>query len=131
MIVTKLRILLLIAICIYFLMIFQLLKRKTLNLKYTLLWLASGLIMLVLAVFPQLLQSFAVMVGISAPMNALFSVVLFCIIIILMSLTAIVSKLNEKNKALTQSIALLEKRLRDVEYRQNDVPINNDLGEES
>lgn len=115
MVVSKLRILLLIAVCIYFVMIFHLLKRKTLNLKYTLLWLASGFIMLILVAFPQLLQSFAKLVGIYSPMNALFSVELFCIIIILMSLTAIVSKLNEKNKTLAQSIALLEKRLRDVE----------------
>lgn len=83
--------------------------------KYTLLWLASGFVMLILVAFPRLLRSFAILVGISDPMNALFSVGLFCIIIILMSLTAIVSKLNEKNKALTQSVALLEKRLRDVE----------------
>lgn len=115
MITSKLRILLLIAVCIYFVTVFQLLKRKTLNLKYTLLWLVSGFVMLILVVFPQLLQSFAMVVGISDPMNALFSVGLFCTLIILMSLTAIVSKLNEKNKALTQSMALLEKRLRDVE----------------
>ena len=71
--------------------------------------------MLVFVLFPWLLQSFALLVGISAPMNALFSMSLFCIITILMSLTAIVSKLNEKAKTLIQSIALLEKRVRDLE----------------
>lgn len=115
MAVSKLWIFLLIAVCIYFVLVFQLLKRKTLNLKYTLLWLASGIVMLILVVFPRLLQLFAKVVGIFDPMNALFSIALFCIVIILMSLTAIVSKLNDKNKTLTQSIALLEKRLRDVE----------------
>lgn len=115
MIVPRLRILLLIAVCIYFMLVFQLLKRKTLNLKYTLLWLASGLIMLALVVFPQLLQFFAGLVGIAAPMNALFSVAFFCIIMILMSLTAIVSKQNKRNKDLIQSVALLEKRVRDLE----------------
>lgn len=121
MIVTKLRILLLIAVCIYFIMVFQLLKRRTLNLKYTMLWLASGFVMLILALFPQLLRSFTVLVGIYDPTNALFSVILFCIIIILMSITAIVSKLNEKNKALIQSIALLEKRLREVEKQEHEL----------
>ena len=115
MLASRLRILLLIAVFVYFIMVFQLLKRKTLNLKYTLLWLASGLVMLVFVLFPWLLQSFALLVGISAPMNALFSMSLFCIITILMSLTAIVSKLNEKAKTLIQSIALLEKRVRDLE----------------
>lgn len=119
MIATKLRIILLVGVCIYFIAVFQLLKRKTLNLKYTLLWLASGFIMLMLVLFPRLLQLFALLIGIYDPMNALFSVGFFCVIIILMSLTAIVSKLNEKNKALTQSMALLEKRLRDMKADEN------------
>ena len=50
MISHKLQIAMLIAVGLYFLVVFQLLKRKTLNLKYTLLWLASGVVMLVLAV---------------------------------------------------------------------------------
>lgn len=115
----KLRLILLIVVCIYFVIVFQLLKRKTLNLKYTLLWLASGFIMLILVVFPQFLQLLAKVVGIYDPMNALFSMALFCIIIILMSLTAIVSKLNEKMKTLIQSLALLEKRVRDLEKKDS------------
>ncbi len=119
MIATRLRVLLLIAVCIYFIMVFCLLRRKTLNLKYTLLWLASGSVMLILALFPQLLQSFASLVGIYDPMNALFSLIIFCILIILMSLTAIVSKLNRKTKTLIQALALLEKRVRDSEDISN------------
>lgn len=115
MIAGKLRVLLMVAVFVYFIMVFQLLKRKTLNLKYTLLWLASGFIMLILVVFPQLLQFFARLVGIADPMNALFSVVFFCIIMILMALTAIVSKQNNRNKDLVQSVALLEKRVRELE----------------
>lgn len=115
----RLRVFLLIAVCGYFVIVFQLLKRKTLNLKYTLLWLASGFIMLILVLFPRLLHLFAALVGIFEPTNALFSVILFCVIIILMSLTAIVSRLNEKNKVLIQSIALLEKRVRDLEMEKS------------
>ena len=106
-----------VAVFVYFIVVFQLLKRKTLNLKYTLLWLMSGFIMLVLVMFPQLLQFFAQLVGIADPMNALFSVVLFCVIMILMALTAIVSKQNSRNKDLIQSVALLEKRVRDLEEK--------------
>ena len=115
MIVSRLRILLLIAVFVYFIIVFQLLKQKTLNLKYTLLWLASGVVMLILILFPQLLQTFALLVGISAPINALFSMAFFCLIIILMSLTAIVSKQNRRNKDLIQAVALLEKRVRNLE----------------
>ena len=120
MITGRLRIFLLAAICIYFVTMFQLLKHRALNLKYTLLWLVSGFVMLIMALFPRLLELFAVLVGIDDPMNALFSVVSFCIIIILMSLTAIVSRQNEKSKTLIQSIALLEKRIQDLEKRSPD-----------
>jgi len=111
----RLQIAMLVAIGIYFLVVFQLLKRKNLNLKYTLLWLFSGVIMLMLAVFPQILNWLAALAGVYTPTNALFAFMFFCVIIILMSLTAIVSKLNEKCKKLVQSLALMEKRVRDLE----------------
>ena len=115
MISIKLQIAMLIAIGLYFLIVLNLLRKKTLNLKYTLLWFASGAIMLMLAVFPKILGWFAALVGIYDPTNALFAFMFFCVVIILLSITAIVSKLNEKSKQIIQSIALLEKRVRELE----------------
>lgn len=113
-----LRLVMLVAIILYFILLLGLLKRHSLTLKYTMLWILSGIIMSLIVAFPQLLTWFAKAVGIYEPTNALFAVVSFCVIIILMSLTSIVSKLNEKNKRLTQIIALLEKRIRDIEGRE-------------
>lgn len=109
------RIAMLLAVALYFVLLLYLLKKRSLALKYTLLWILSGLIMLVLAIFPQILNLFANFVGVYEPTNALFSIICFCIIIILMSLTAIVSKLNEKSKRLIQKMALIEKRVRELE----------------
>jgi len=120
MISGKLQIAMLIAIGLYFLIVFHLLKRRSLNLKYTLLWLFSGVIMLVLAIFPKILSWLAALVGIYEPTNALFALMFFCVIIILMSLTAIVSKLNEKSKRVIQTLALMEKRVRDLEEKENE-----------
>lgn len=119
MISGKLQISMLIAVGLYFLIVFRLLKRRNLNLKYTLLWLLSGAIMLMLAVFPQILGWLAALVGVYDPTNALFALMFFCVIIILMSLTAIVSKLNEKSKKVVQTLALIEKRVRDLEERED------------
>lgn len=71
--------------------------------------------MLILAIFPQILNVSAELLGIYDPTNALFAIAFFCVIIILMSLTAIVSKMNEKIKRLVQTIALLDKRIRENE----------------
>lgn len=119
MISSRLRIAILIAVLVYFLIVFHLLKRKTLHLKYTLLWLTSGIAMFALAIWPQILLSLTNIVGIYDPTNALFVAALFFVIMILMSLTAIVSKLNDKNKRLIQTIALLEKRIRELEDIQD------------
>ena len=112
-----LQIVMLLAVAVYFALLFLLLKKKSLHLKYTLLWIFSGILMLVLALFPHLLDWLAALIGIYEPTNALFSLVFFCVIIILMSLTAIVSKQNERTKRIAQAIALLEKRVRELEEK--------------
>lgn len=115
MINKTLQVAMLLAVGVYFLFLLQLLKRKRLNLKYTLLWILSGVIMLILALFPGILNVFSELVGIYEPTNALFAIIFFCVIIILMSLTAIVSKLNNQMKRLAQAIALLDKKVREQE----------------
>ncbi len=114
-----LQLMMFLAVILYFILLFYFLKKKTLNIKYTLLWIFSGFLMLLLTVFPKILAWFASIVGIYSPANALFAVISFCVICILMSLTAIVSKLNEKVKKLVQAIALLEKRVREMEDSQD------------
>jgi len=112
---TKLQAFMLLALALYFLILFQLLKKKRLNLRYTILWIFAGFLMLLVSLFPQILFAITDFVGIEVPSNALFALILFFIIIIMMTLTSIVSKQNEQLKRLTQTIALLEKRLREQE----------------
>lgn len=112
-----LRLFLGIAVILYFVIIMYFLKKKTLLLKYTLLWLFSGFIMGILVLCPQLLEWFVSMVDIKTPMNGLFVVCILVILIILMSLTAIVSKQNEKIKYLVQYMAILEKKERELRER--------------
>lgn len=115
MISSTLRIAMLIAIALYFFLIISLLKKKRLSIRYSLLWLLAGLIMLILAIWPGILAWFCKIVGIELPVNALFAVMLFCQMLILVSLTAIVSGLNAKVTTLTQQQAILEKRIRELE----------------
>ena len=109
-----------IAIAVYFVLLIMLIKKKSLSLKYSIMWLGAGLIMLIMAIWPGILGAFAGAVGIVTPVNALFALMLFIIIIILVAITSIVTKLNEKVKTLTQNQALLEKRIRELE-KKNDV----------
>lgn len=115
MIPSHLRITLILAVISYFIVILYFLKQKALNLKYTLLWLVAGFVMGVLVVVPELLTRLIRVFGIQDNMNGLF---LFCIgfiILILLSLTSIASRQNRKLRTLTQELAILDKRVRDLE----------------
>lgn len=112
---TTLRFFLIIVILIYLIIIINFLKRKKLDLKYSLIWLFSSLVLLLLIIFPGIVYAFSDFIGIATPINVVFVVEAIFVLIILLSLTTIVSKLNEQNRKLTQYVALLEKRIRDLE----------------
>lgn len=117
MLSANLRITLIIAISCYFILILMFLKRKALELKYTLLWLLAGIVMGAFIIFPQLLTYMVRILGIETPMNGLYVLCIGFIIIILMAITSIVSKQTMKIRILVQENAMLEKRLREAEKR--------------
>ena len=122
MIPDKLRVSLLLAVICYFALMLILLKKKAISLKYTLLWMVAGVVMAVMVVWPETLHLLISFIGIESNMNGLFILAIAFAIVILMSITSIVSKQSEKIKSLTQTIAILEKRIRELEERnpQND-----------
>lgn len=115
MIPSTLRITLIVAVICYFIIILYFLKQRTLNLKYTLLWLLAGAVMGILVIVPELLTAIIHLFGIQDNMNGLFIFCIGFIIMILLSLTSIVSRQNRKVRTLTQELAILDKRLRELE----------------
>ena len=111
----RLRIVLIVGIVIYFLIVFRLLKHKKLSLKYSLLWIGIGAAMSTLVIIPDLLVCMSHFFGIVDTMNGLFTFAIGFILILLMALTSIVSKQSDKIRILTQDIALLEKKVRELE----------------
>lgn len=117
MIPSNLRLVLIICVIVYFIIILMFLKKKSLSLKYTLLWLLAGVVLGIMVIWPELLSWFIHMLGIVDNMNGLFILCIAFVIMILMSLTSIVSKQAEKIKNLTQTISKMEKRIRELEER--------------
>lgn len=114
-----LRISIAVALLLFFVVIFCLLRKKSLALKYTLLWLAFGGVMVLIAAFPNAFWFLLRLIGIVEVYNGLFAVMIFALIIILISITAIVSKQNEKLRQLIQKCATYEKRIRELEIEVN------------
>lgn len=102
-------------VVLYFIIIFVLLKKKRFELRYSLLWLLAGLVMLLLVIFPNLLMKATALLGIEVASNGLFAACIFFIVVILISLTTVISGFANKIKGLTQQIALLEERIRKLE----------------
>ena len=71
--------------------------------------------MAVMIFFPQLLIWFITLLGIQSNMNGLFILLFAFSIMLLMMLTAIVSRTSMKMRILIQENAILEKRIRELE----------------
>ena len=127
---TRLIISSIIALFIYFICIFTLLKNKKLELKYTLLWIFGGFLMLLVLIFSDYFMPLMHFLGIIEPVNGIFAVMIFLLILILISMTSVLSQLNNKLRGLTQKCALYEKRLRDLE-KEKDKDNENEYDEET
>ena len=115
MISDRLQIFAIIMVACFFVSLIMLLKKGKLSLRYSLLWGFSGLLMLILAVFPGTLDWFARLIGVYSSVNALFAVILFCGMLLMISFTVIVSKEKQEIVRLVQKMALLENRIEALE----------------
>lgn len=111
----RLKVSLVFAIIVYFICICCLLRSKRLELKYTLLWIFGGFCMLIAVVGSDIFMPLMNVFGIVEPVNGIFAIMIFLLILILISMTAVLSQLNNSLRSLTQKCALYDKRIRDLE----------------
>ena len=97
--------------------ILEMVRRRRLQERYALLWLASALVLLGLAVWRGALGKVAEWMGISYPPNALFFIAFGFILLLLLHFSAAVSRLADQSKLLAQRLALLEQRVGENEER--------------
>jgi hypothetical protein len=91
----------------------EMLRRGILREKFAALWLVvSGLLILV-AVFPQLLRSAADALGFALPSNLLFFVSILFLLLVAVQLSYEVSKLEARTRRLAEDVALLRSELQE------------------
>ncbi len=103
-------------------MLIELIREKRVELKYALLWLFSGVVMLALAAFPGILDWFSGLIGVYEPVNALFAIMLCCGLALMISFSVIMSGNKRATVRLTQEISLLEQRVRELEAKTGTAP---------
>jgi hypothetical protein len=101
---------------ILLLIILELVRRKYLRERYSLIWIATGTLFLLLSIRAEILSRISHFLGFSIPSNALFFFGILFLLLIVLGLSVITSRLAEKNKILTQEVVLLKKRVADLEH---------------
>lgn len=115
----SLRVFLIVSCVIFFCVVTYMLRRDKLNLKYTLVWLLTSLVMLLFSIFPELAFSISALIGIVEPANAVFLFAIFFILLILFTFTVIITRVSARIRKLAQDAALLEARVRELEDRSS------------
>jgi len=92
----------------------NMIKRRKMDLKYALLWIILIIGLMILDLFPGLMDALAAVVGISSAVNMIFFMG-FCFSLgIIFALTVAVSRMSDRLRKLAQALALTEKRLLDL-----------------
>lgn len=109
---TPLRISILAAIAsvVLLLVILELIRRRRLREKYAILWLATGVVLLVLSLWRDGLNTIAGWAGVSYAPAILFAVGALFVLVVLLHYSTVISKLADQNTILAQKLALLEQR---------------------
>ncbi len=102
-----------IASVLLLLVVFELIRSRRLRERYALLWLLTGVVLLVLSLWRGGLNTIAGWFGISGyPPAILFAVGILFILLVLLHYSTVISRLSDQSTILAQRLALLEERVR-------------------
>ena len=107
----RLKIILLAALVLVMVLLTRRVRKRQLDLRYTLSWYFLGAVLMVLVIFPKLLTHAARLIGISDSMNMLFFCGFVFALVIIYTLTGAVSKQADQIRDLTQRMGLLTEEL--------------------
>jgi hypothetical protein len=98
-----------IASLLLLLVVLELIRGRRLKERYALLWLVTGVVLLVLSAWRGGLNTIADWLGVSTyPPAILFAVATLFVIIVLLHYSTVLSRLADENTLLAQRLALLE-----------------------
>lgn len=101
-----------IASIVLILVVLELIRGRRLKERYALLWLVTGVVLLVLSLWRDGLNTIAGWLGVSGyPPAILFAAATLFIIVVLLHYSTVLSELSDRNVVLAQRLALLEERL--------------------
>ena len=107
MMTTKFQIILIVGITLILLFIINMIRKRKLELKYSLVWLLVLIVLLVIVCIPETLTKIATSLGIYSPVNMIFFLGFVFSLVIIFVLTVTVSRLSARIRRLAQIVAML------------------------
>jgi hypothetical protein len=108
------------------LIVLELIRGRRLKERYALLWLVTGVTLLVLSVWRDGLNTIAGWLGVSGyPPAILFAAAILFVIVVLLHYSTVLSKLDDESTLLAQEVAILRRR---VELLEDADPTPHDEG---
>lgn len=105
----RIQIIIAVLVICFLLIIISMIRNKSLELRYSLAWIIVGGGILILDLFPVLMETLAELMGIASPVNMLFFLGFCFSLVIILVLTIAISRMSVRIKNLAQEIALYEK----------------------
>jgi len=113
-----------VASALLILVVLELIRGRRLKERYALLWLATGLVLLMLSAWRGGLNTIAGWLGVSGyPPAILFAAATLFIILVLLHYSTVLSRLTDENVLLAQRLGLLDERVRRMEGSQPAVSV--------
>jgi hypothetical protein len=110
------------------LVVFELIRSRRLRERYALLWLLTGIVLVVLSAWRSGLNTIAGWLGVRGyPPAVLFAIGLLFVILVLLHYSTVISRLSDQNVVLAQRLALLENRLTGGGEDGGAVPVDRPL----
>ncbi|MBR2028080.1 MAG: DUF2304 domain-containing protein [Oscillospiraceae bacterium] len=105
--------LLLIGSVFTFLFVMRLIRKSAVRIEDTFFWIFFSLIIIILAAFPRIPYRLAAVLGFQSPINLVYLVIIFVLIVNQFLMSLKISKLTIKQKELVQAIAINAKQSKD------------------
>ena len=106
-------VLLLIGSVFTFLFVMRLIRKSAVRIEDTFFWIFFSFIIIILAAFPRIPYKLATVLGFQSPINLVYLVIIFVLIVNQFLMSLKISKLTIKQKELVQAIAINAKQNKD------------------
>ena len=106
-------------------------RRRKIKEQYALLWIMTAILFVLIPLLIDVVNAISYALGILYPPAFIFMIALICVILLLFQFSMSISKFSEQLKVLIQDIALLTRRVEELESNRADNPKDEVNAEDS